>query len=106
MRQQSSWAWGVIFCLLLLVLAEAGYPFNGQDVQRLKTTNRCRNCDLAGADLRNGNFAGADLIGANLTGARLLDSSLNTARLNNARLSNAVWTDGRACSSDSLGTCK
>ena len=126
MERKSALALVMISCALLLMFAGVGYPFNGEHVEKLRTTNRCRNCDLAGADLRGANLAGADLSGANLagayivhvdltgtnlsganlTGARLIDSNLNTARLTNARLANAVWTDGRTCAPDSLGTCK
>ena len=136
MERRSALALVMISCALLLMFAGVGYPFNGEHVEKLRTTNRCRNCDLAGADLQGANLAGADLVGANLaganlsganlagayivhvdltgtnlsganlTGARLIDSNLNTARLTNARLANAVWTDGRTCAPDSLGTCK
>jgi len=126
MRQEFVIALIMVSCALFLILARAGYPFNGEDVERLRTTNRCRNCDLVGAHLPGANLsgadlsganlsgaylvhvdlAGADLSGANLSGAHLLDAKLSGTRLSNARLANAVWTDGHTCPPGSVGTCK
>ena len=40
--------------------------FNGEDLQKLKTTGSCVDCDLSGAVLIHWGLSGADLSGANL----------------------------------------
>ncbi len=52
---------------------------------------RFRQANLRYADLRQANLSGADLSGVDLTGARLGE---------------AIWTDGRRCAVDSVGTCR
>ena len=110
--------------------------FSEADLQKLKTTGNCVNCDLSGAVLIHWNLSGADLSGANLAGANLTDTYLAGASLSGVNLSNAIltgaslahtnlfraklpganllfvnlsgatWTDRSRCGSDSSGSCK
>ena len=110
--------------------------FNAEDLQKLKTTGNCVECDLSGAVLIHWNLAGADLsgtnlmgvnltdawlaganlMGANLSGAILISASLASAHLQGARLgganllftdlSSARWVDGSRCERPSSGNCK
>ena len=86
---------------------------------------RLTHADLRFADLTLAGLEGVDLAGANLTGAdliraRLVDTNLENAnlahanltgadlsgvRLDGARLGRSIWTDGRICARDSIGTC-
>jgi uncharacterized protein YjbI with pentapeptide repeats len=55
-------------CLLI----GPAWAFNEADLQKLKSTNKCVNCDLSGADLTQLKaLSGADLSNANLVGANL-----------------------------------
>lgn len=62
--------------------------------------------DLRGAELLGTRLKGALLTYADLTQANLGQADLTDADLKGARLGNAVWTDGRVCSADSIGICK
>jgi uncharacterized protein YjbI with pentapeptide repeats len=84
------------------------------DLQKLKDTGNCEECDLTSADLRgadlegaslraayltgaNLRFAdleGASLRGADLVGANLRDAKLNYAIMNGAILCNTTMPDG------------
>ncbi len=64
---------------------EVSANYSQEDLDRLKNTKKCPNCDLSGADLSK-----VDLTGANLTGANL---ELTT------------WLDGRKCVPGSIGMC-
>lgn len=55
-----------------------------------------RSADLSNAMLEEADLAYADLRGADLAGARL----------QGARLGQAIWTDGRVCAQESVGTCR
>ncbi len=98
--------------LILSLLTGVCYGFNPADLEKVKNTNRCEDCDLtaadmagrvmndvkltnakiagakmAGADLSSGNLSGADLSGADLSGADLSYANLWHARLTKANLS-------------------
>jgi uncharacterized protein YjbI with pentapeptide repeats len=71
--------------------------WNQADIDRLKATKSCVDCNLNGADLASADLSGANLsssylIGANLSGADLSGASLTHARLHNANLANANLT--------------
>lgn len=71
--------------------------WNQADLDRLKATKSCVDCNLNGADLASADLSGVNLsssylIGANLSGANLTGASLAHARLNNANLANANLT--------------
>ena len=48
------------------MFASSASAYDPADLQKLKDTNECVNCDLIGADLKGANLSGANLIGANL----------------------------------------
>jgi len=110
---------GTVFIVLTLMINE-GYAFNPADLQTLKNTNICVDCDLSGADLtgvdlQTANLSGANLSGANLSGANLsnawlIDANLSKAKItkaifDGATLDGAVWTDGKKCVDGSMGEC-
>ena len=94
---------------LWLLFAGVGWSFDKDDLEKLKTTKQCRQCDLTGADLYKMPLGGAvlvkakladailtdaalydaDLTGADLTGAKLCNAKLFDAKLNNAVLVDA-----------------
>ena len=131
----------VLVIILALVasvslLFGAASAFNAADLQKLKATGSCVDCDLSGAVLIHSNLSGADLSRANLAGANLTDAYLAGASLSGVNLSNAIltgaslahadlfraklpganllfvnlagttWTDRSRCGSDSSGSCK
>lgn len=63
------------------------------DLERLLETNRCVECDLAGADLTKAKLEGAYLERANLEGANLRGANLENANLKAANLIGANLTD-------------
>ncbi len=65
-----------------------------------------RNADLRGAKLTAVDLTGADLSGADLAGANLRYAVLKDTRLDGTRLDQAVWSDGRICTSGSVGACR
>jgi len=82
--------------LLIGMLCVSGaHAWNEAQLQLLKTTNSCPNCDLSGADLSYANLNNANLSGADLSGADL----------SGAILSGATWTDGSLCRKASYGEC-
>jgi len=62
-----------IFLVAVMVVffyaVSVGYGFSDDDLQILKKTSECPNCDLAGAYLTGSRFPGANLSGANLSNA-------------------------------------
>jgi hypothetical protein len=64
-----------------------------------------RNADLRGAKLTAMDLTGADLSGADLSGANLRYAVVKDALLAGTRLDQAVWSDGRACATGSVGSC-
>jgi len=72
----------------MLLLPGSAAVFNPTQLQELKTTNRCPNCNLSGADLHHTNVMKANLGGAILGGA-----ILTWAR----------WPDGSKCKGESIG---
>lgn len=62
---------------------------NPNQVDQLRRTNQCPNCDLSGANLAEANLYGANLVNANLRGANLKGANLGAANLSDANLSEA-----------------
>ena len=54
-----------------VLFASSVSAFDPADLQRLKATNECANCDLSGANLEGAFLAGAFLKGANLSWAKM-----------------------------------
>jgi len=71
------------------MFASSASAFDPDDLQILRNTGDCRNCDLKGADLRNTSLNSADLEGANLRGADLEGANLRGADLGAANLEGA-----------------
>ncbi|WP_435137709.1 pentapeptide repeat-containing protein [Pseudopelagicola sp. nBUS_19] len=68
------------------MFASSASAFDPDDLQKLKDTGDCVNCDLEGADLMIANLTGANLGGANLGGAYLAGANLIAAILTDAYL--------------------
>jgi hypothetical protein len=85
----------VVSVMLSVLLVGGASGFIADNVQKLKTTNKCPNCDLRGAGLSN----------ANLGGASLSSAYLRVANLSGENLSSARWTDESLCKGGSFGTC-
>jgi len=112
-----------LICMLLIVAAltaTKGYAFDPADLQTLKDTSICVDCDLSGADLtgtdlQTANLSGVNLSGANLSGANLSNAWLVDANLSKAILSKTIldgatldgvtWIDGKQCKNGSMGIC-
>jgi len=69
-----------VFFGMFLIPSQAA-AWDEAQLQQLKTTNQCSNCDLS-----NANLSGANLSGATLSGA--------------------TWMDGSLCKDGSAGECK
>ena len=65
------------------------FAFNKEDLEKLKSTQECVNCDLRRANLSEANLKGANLEGANLSRANLTDVDLSGANLMSADLRRA-----------------
>ena len=126
----------VVASIVFFVAAGTLSAYNETDLQKLKTTKNCADCDLSGAllmhwvlsgadlsgaNLRGANLTGAWLPGANLAGANLSSAIMTSASLANANLfraklsgsnllftnlAGATWTDGSRCERHSSGWCK
>ncbi|MBK1667099.1 hypothetical protein CKO28_03440 [Rhodovibrio sodomensis] len=74
----------LLIAALLVAWTSTGHAFKADDAAKLKKTNRCENCDLAGILMH-----GADLSGAVMTGSNLTAASFDEANLTNADLRQA-----------------
>ena len=61
----------ILTFLILLTFPHVSFSFNASHVQKLKSLNQCKGCDLSNADLERANLIGANLRGADLTGSDL-----------------------------------
>ena len=87
--------------LAATMFASRASAFDPDDLQKLKDTNSCIQCDLSGANLRGAALGGADLGGAtvndadlyfaNLSGADLGGAYLGGADLEAANLAKLIW---------------
>ena len=75
----------LILALALTLPLSVG-AFNPEDLERLKKTNKCPNCDLSGADLLGAILWDSNLEKANLGFANLQGAKLNAANLQGAFL--------------------
>ena len=76
------------------LLANSASAFDPDDLQKLKDTGNCEECDLTSADLRGADLEGASLRAAYLTGANLNYANMNYAIMNGATLCNTTMPDG------------
>ena len=71
------------------MFVSSAFAADPDDLQKLKDTGNCEECDLRGATLVGTSLEGADLVGANLK-----DAKLNYAIMNGAILCNTTMPDG------------
>ena len=100
----------------LLVGASPAFAQQVVDNCPLQPYTKCPGVNLKEAKLTGINLHGAylkdaDLRNANLTNANFIDAYLDGAKMDGATLtganfSKAIWSDGRTCGFDSIGTCK
>ena len=86
--------------LLLTLAFLAGpaslYGYKGADLEKLKTTNACKGCDLKGANLTNVSLGGKDIKDANISGAKLQGSAITWGQIlstKNGKDKNLQWID-------------
>jgi len=127
---------GLAVTVCFLAVSTLSHAFDEKQLQALKKTNTCKNCDLSGAKLsgldltyadlsgsnlsgadltntimQSANLSGANLSGANCTGANFNEAVLKGANVANANFKNACfdqarWTNGKMCAVGSIGQCK
>ena len=76
------------------MFASSASAFDPDDLQKLKDSNKCAECNLEGAGLMGANLDSADLYGANLRNA-----NLNSATMKGAILCNTIMPDGSVINS-------
>ena len=81
------------------MFASSASAFDPDDLQRLKDTNECVQCDLRGANLRDANLKDANLrsallFNADLSGADLENTHLGEAYMKGVILCNTTISDG------------
>ena len=86
-----------ILVISATMFASSASAADPADLQKLKDTNECIDCDLSGADLSLANLIGADLSGADLWRADLRGANLSNATLNGAELLNAYMQGAILC---------
>ncbi len=80
---------------------------SGADLSYANLDNaNLRGANLHGANLRGASLKQADLSGADLAGADLGFAVLTGALLDGASFRQSLWTDGRVCSEQSVGSCQ
>ena len=89
----------IVLAITAVMVAGSASAFDPDDLQRLKDTGSCVNCDLRNADLRGtdlsdanlalANLSGADLQGANLESVNFYGAILNRTNMGNANLTKA-----------------
>ena len=76
----------VLVTLLVGMTVLPAFAFDEADLEQLKATGICKNCDLTDADLTGADLAGANLGGSNLYRAELVGVNLSGAFLTRANL--------------------
>ena len=79
------------------MFASSASAFDPDDLQKLKDSNECAECNLEGADLEDADLEGAILEGANLIGANLAGANLSAALLKGADLKGARTNGSILC---------
>jgi hypothetical protein len=92
--ESKSWLRGILLvtftCVFIFILgSQDSSAFVQADLDKLKTTNKCENCDLSGANLSDANLEYANLMCANLNGANLESAHLTHSNMTKAQLINA-----------------
>ena len=78
-----------LFVTAFCIMGNDAAAFDAEDLQRLKDTNSCVNCDLSEAMLSHQSLQEADLTGANLYRADLSFADLQRANFYYADLTEA-----------------
>ena len=96
-----------ILTVAATLFASSASAFDPDDLQKLKDTGDCVECDLEGANLKNArlrfaflrdaNLKGADLSGANLEAAILMGADLSGTDLKDAKLGYALMNGAILC---------
>ena len=89
--------------LMTWLAVSPAFAFDEGDLDQLKATGTCKNCDLTGADLTGANLAGANLGGANLSKAELIGVNLSGAFLTRANLASANFKNADLTGADLTG---
>ena len=66
----------LFFILLVLIHSSISYGFDNSDLEKLKATGSCKNCDLTGANLEGAYLDQANLSYSSFGSNHLLFSSL------------------------------
>lgn len=94
----------VATALCVLLISNVVYALNSADLDKLRTTNQCAQCDLSGAPLTGLNAAGRDLDASDLSGADLSGADLSGADVSGANLSNANLSSANLSGMDLSGS--
>ena len=76
------------------MFASSASAFDPDDLQKLKDSNECAECNIEGAELLGANLDSADLRNADLYGANLRNANLSSATMKGAILCNTIMPDG------------
>ena len=82
----------LFFILLISINSSISYGFDNSDLEKLKATGSCKNCDLTGANLEGAYLDQANLSYSNLNGANLKNVKMANSDLSNTILSGANLT--------------
>ena len=66
----------------------------------------CIRCGFSGATFKNVDFTQVSLIDSDFTGSNFNGSNIEKVDIDGAIFDEAIWSDGRKCSEQSIGTCK
>ena len=83
--------------LSLLLFPFESFAFDERHLQKLKSLNQCKECNLRSAVLPNADLTNADLRNANLSNADLRKSKLTDADLTGANMRDANIDDAILC---------
>ena len=85
----------LLLTLALLAGPASVYGYKDADLEKLKTTNECKGCDLKGANF-NVSLRGKDIEDANISGAKLQGSAITWEQIlttKNGKDKNLQWID-------------
>ena len=73
----------LFFILLILINSSISYGFDNSDLEKLKATGSCKNCDLTGVNLEGAyldqvNLSYSNLSGANLKNVKIINGGKKT----------------------------
>ena len=77
-----------------VMFASSAFAADPDDLQKLKNTGNCINCDLRNADLRLTDLSDASLESANLYGAILNRANIRNANIDGVLFCDTIMPDG------------